>query len=194
MAASAAVLAALKRDNSELAEHSEAFLEATAELCAEHASTPKHARSLAYNLGRNVRLRRQLLSGEITVAELCAMDPNELAPDQIKSARAEQSKRAEFRRHLGMSAAFSLTRSVRCPECGGREARFEHNGADARDWHGRKNEVWGSKHDEDEGPACYIICTACEHAWHGEAPEPVIEEEVAPPRRGILGWKGSLRE
>jgi transposase len=44
--------------------------------------------------------------------------------------------------------------------------------------HGRKNEVWGTKHEDDDGADCYIVCSACGHSWHGTAPE-VHEDDTA---------------
>ena len=196
--AAAPLLAALKRDNTSLREHSEAYLVALAEMLAEHlGADARRARSLAYNLPRNERLRQALLSGAKTPREVCQMELAELAPDAIKSVRAAQQDRNDARlRGAGSGLLYSRTKAVRCPECGGRDAKFTSTGNDAREWHGRKNEVWGSKHDEDEGPACEIFCNLCEASWHGEAPEVWLEEEEEPQvaRRGILGWKGSLRD
>ena len=191
-----ALLNSLQRDLPNAEEYSENYLAAAAELLAEYSeSTPKKARSLAYNLPRNSQLRHDFLSGALPPSELCAMDAADLANDEVKSARAAIAERAEAKRKSVGSEATSLTRSVRCPECGCKEARFSHSGADARDWHGRKNEVWGSKHDEDEGPQVTITCTACEHSWQGDVPEIALDDEPpAVQRRGILGWKGSLRE
>jgi len=143
MSAASLLLTALKRDNAELNEHSEAYLIALAEMLAERLEdAPKKARSLAYNLPRNQRLRRDLLSGALTPAQVCAMEAAELASDELKSARVAMAERSKARLLSRNSALSSRTRSVRCPECGGREATFTHTGADARDWHGRKNEVW----------------------------------------------------
>ena len=123
------------------------------------------------------------------------MDFGELAPEAVKRQRADAAERADaaLRNASTGGALFSLSRSVRCPECGGREARFTHVGMDMKAWHGRKNEVWGSRHDEDDEPDCLIICTACEHEWRGDPPLEYVEPEYVE-RKGILGWKGSLRE
>ena len=60
--AAALLLAALKRDNEDLEEHPEYYLEAAAEMLAEELEAdPKRARSLAYLLPRNQRIRRMLL-------------------------------------------------------------------------------------------------------------------------------------
>ena len=189
----AAMCEALKRDNADLSEYSEEYLAALAEMLAERLDA-KRARSLAYNLPRNPEIRRALLSGAITVAEMCAMDPAELASDAVKRARADAAERAEARLRSGGAALSSVTHAVCCPECKAREALFTHVGNDAREWHGRKNEVWGSKHDDDEGPACQFECLVCQHRWTGDVPLEVEEEPPAVARRGILGWKGSLRD
>ena len=196
------LLAALKRDNDDLAEHSEEYLRAVAELLVEQLEhAPKRARSVAYNLPRNPRLRRALLSGALTPRGLCAMDTAEMASDELKLKRAAAAERAEAARRHAAEAMHSWTRSVRCPECGGREAKYTSTGNDAREWHGRKNEVWGSKfHDDDDSPACLFECAACSHSWQGAAPLDDAEDESRPPpepvvtRRGILGYKGSMRE
>ena len=46
------------------------------------------------------------------------MDAADLANDEVKSARAAIAERAEAKRKSVGSEATSLTRSVRCPECG----------------------------------------------------------------------------
>eukprot|EP00322_Chrysochromulina_rotalis_P012877 CAMPEP_0115869616 /NCGR_PEP_ID=MMETSP0287-20121206/21901_1 /TAXON_ID=412157 /ORGANISM="Chrysochromulina rotalis, Strain UIO044" /LENGTH=72 /DNA_ID=CAMNT_0003324309 /DNA_START=82 /DNA_END=300 /DNA_ORIENTATION=- len=46
-----------------------------------------------------------------------------------------------------------------------------------KDWHGRKNEIWGTKHDDDDGLDCEIVCVQCDHTWHGAAPEACDEDE-----------------
>lgn len=180
-AAASLLLAALKRDNDHLDEHAEVFLVATAELLAEGVQgQPRRARSIAYNLPRNEPLRRALLSGALTPRELCDMGTTDLAPDALKRA-AEASARSAARlraARVDEDELFSSTRSVRCPECQSNRARFKHLGTDLKDWHGRKNEVWGTKHEDDDGADCLIECLACGHSWHGTAPE-VHEEDTA---------------
>ena len=181
--AASVLLAALKRDNAELDEHPEAYVEALAKLLAK-SLTPgptlaKRVRSLAYNLSRNQPLRRELLSGGVLAADVCAMDATEWAPAAVKRAREAAVERSESRVQQAMTGGelYSLTRSVRCSECGSNRARFKHTGTDMKDWHGRKNEVWGTKHDDDDGNDCLIECLACEHSWRGAAPEVHLEAE-----------------
>jgi hypothetical protein len=137
-AASRLMLDALKRDNADLAEYSEAFLVATADMLAERLpGQPKRARSIAYNLPRNETLRRALLSGTLAPRELCEMEPHELASEAVKRARTEVAARAEARlraARVDEDELFSSTRSVRCSECGGARARFKHLGTDLKDW------------------------------------------------------------
>ena len=130
-------------------------------------------------------------SGEIKPYELCAMDFGEFASDAVKRQRADHAERQEaaLRNASTGTALFSYTRSTRCPECGGREARFTHVGTDMKAWHGRKNEVWGSRHDEDEEPDCLIVCYACGHEWRGDAPTEYVEPEPEVERKGILGGR-----
>ena len=114
-----ALLNSLQRGLPNAEEYSENYLAAAAELLAEYSeSTPKKARSLAYNLPRNSQLRHDFLSGALPPSELCAMDAADLANDEVKSARAAIAERAEAKRKSVGSEATSLTRSVRCPECG----------------------------------------------------------------------------
>ena len=98
----------------------------------------------------------------------------------MKRAREAAAERAEERLRVARTGGelFSLTRSVRCEECGAKRARFKHLGTDMKDWHGRKNEVWGTQnHDDRDDADCFIECTACGHSWHGAAPEECEEEE-----------------
>ena len=180
--ASSLLLSALKRDNPDIDEHTEAYLLCTADMIADHLpDQPKRARSIAYNLPRNPELRRALLAGELTPLELCELDANDLASETVKRARSAAVARAEAQMRAARTDEndlFSSTRSVRCPECGGGRARFKHLGTDMKDWHGRKNEVWGTKHNDDEGFDCLIVCSKCDHEWHGNAPE-VHEEDTA---------------
>ena len=180
-AASSLLLAALKRDNPDLAEYTEEYLIATADVLADRLpGQPKRARSIAYNLPRNHSLRRALLSGELTPLEVCELDLNELASESVKRSRENVAARGQARLRAARAdenSLFSSTRSVRCPECASSRARFKHLGTDMKDWHGRKNEVWGSKHDDDDGEDCLIICSKCSHEWHGTAPE-VHEEDT----------------
>ncbi len=70
--AAALLLAALKRDNDELEEHPEYYLEAAAAMLAELLEAePRRARSLAYNLPRNPMIRRQLLRCATPPPPLC---------------------------------------------------------------------------------------------------------------------------
>ena len=58
--------------------------------------------------------------------------------------------------------------------------------------------MWGTKHDDDDGLDCLIMCMECEHSWHGTAPEVWDGEhdDTEQPRRKdagtaaarILGW------
>jgi hypothetical protein len=182
-AAISLLLSALKNGNSDIAEYPEEFLVAVAEMLTENLvaapNSTKRVRSLAYNLQHNHLLRRELLSEVVTPAQLCAMDASQWAPATIKRAREAAAERtqAELRRAATGGELWSQTRSVRCPECGGNRARFTYLGTDQKDWHGRKNEVWGTKHDDgDDGLDCQIVCSACHHSWHSAAPE-VYEEE-----------------
>ena len=197
-AASSLLLAALKRDNSDLREHPEIYVAEVATMLAEAiAQNPKRARSMAFNLPRNPTLRRQLLAGAITPQALSEMDLSELAPEPIKRKLAEVAERsdAQMKSRSAANHVGILTKSVRCEECGGRVARYVHQqGTDQRDWHGRKNEVWGTKHDDDESAgAITITCVACNFTWQsGEAPqeceedeeEDMREREPPPPPRG----------
>jgi DNA-directed RNA polymerase subunit M/transcription elongation factor TFIIS len=198
------LLAALKKDNPDLSEYPEVFLVATSELLAEALEgAPKRVRQMAFNLPRNHGLRQQLLRGELTPRALCGMDVADMATDAIKSQRAAIADRAKA--SILNASTLSLgtfTRDVRCPECTHREARFLHeSNSDSREWHGRKNEIWGAKHCEDESAGlCTITCTACGHTWRsGETPLACDEPDPDPPpppaqRVCILGWKGSLRD
>ena len=179
--AASLLLSALKRDNGALDEHPEVFLETTAKMLAEGLGVaPKRVRSLTYNLPRNEDLRHALLSGALTPNALCSMDTSEWAPAGIKRAREAAAERSEAQLRIAATGGelFSRTHSVRCPECGGSRARFQHRGTDLKDWHGRKNEVWGTKHDgDDDGADCLIICMLCDHSWNGVAPEVASDDE-----------------
>jgi len=196
---SSLLLAALKRDNPDLAEYPEDFMAEMATVlaeCLEH--NPRTIRSMAFNLPRNPQLRSSLLAGTLEPKALCSMDLAELAVDSVKRQRAAAADRvdATIRSRAAANHLCTFTRSVRCPECGAREARFVHEGVDQRDWHGRKNEVWGTKHDDDESAGmCTITCVACNSTWQsGEAPTECDEPEPiqAPAHRpNILGWKNN---
>ena len=95
------------------------------------------------------------------------------AESVAEQQRKAVSRRAEalLRRALEGSELYSTTSSVICPECGGRRAKFKHLGTDMKDWHGRKNEVWGTQNHDDEGHDCEIVCSSCENTWRGTAPE-----------------------
>lgn len=186
------LLSALKRGDD--AEYPEEYVAAAAGMLAEEvAAHPKRARSLAFNLARNKRMRRALLSGAVTPRALCAADLSEWASNAVKRSRAAAAQRSDARLRVGAAgrAEYSLTRSVRCPECGGREARFTHMGTDMRDWHGRKNEVWGTKHDDadDDERACEIECTKCGHSWNGPTPEVAVEEAPSAGSCGRGAWQ-----
>eukprot|EP00966_Prymnesium_polylepis_P050272 1163750-Prymnesium_polylepis.1 len=182
-AASSLLLSALKHNNRDLEEYPEQFLVAASEMLTEELlaapNSTKRVRSLAYNLQNNNDLRRELLSEAVSPAALCAMDASEWAPATVKRAREAAAERTQAQLRIAATGGelWSLTRSVRCPECGSHRARFTYLGTDQKDWHGRKNEVWGTKHDDgDDGLDCQIVCTSCHHSWHGAAPE-VHEEE-----------------
>ena len=183
---SSVLLAALQKDNRDLDEHPVEFLQAAAQMLAEEVErlapiggAAKRIRSLAFNLANNHRLRRDLLSGKITCQALCAMDPSQWASESVKRARESAVARSEVKLRMARTGGeeFSLARVI-CPECDGRRARFKHLGTDMKDWHGRKNEVWGTKHDDDEGLDCEITCTTCDHSWRGAAPEVLVEEDA----------------
>ena len=144
------LLNALKRDNADLDEHPEEYLAALAQMLAAGieahtapTATAKRVRSLAYNISRNIPMRRALLSGSLNPGDACTMSAAEWAPPAVKRAREAHAERSEQRVRTAMTGGelFSLTRSVRCSECGGNRARFKHLGTDMKDWHGRKNEV-----------------------------------------------------
>ena len=192
-----ALLAALKKDNPDLAEHPEVFLVAASRMLAEELEaapdTKRRARSLAYNLVANQSLRRSLLSGALTPKDLCAMDATEWAAAAVKRARESAADRSQKQLRMALTGGelYSWTRSVHCERCGGSVARFKHLGTDMKDWHGRKNEVWGSKHEDDEGQDCLIECASCEHSWRSTAPELSIDDdleqdELEQPRRKDL--------
>ena len=110
------------------------------------------------------------------------MNPNDLASDAVKRARDVAAARAEARlrsARVDEDELYSSTRSVRCPECGGARARFKHLGTDLKDWHGRKNEVWGTRREDDDGADCEIVCSACGHTWHATGAPEVHEEDTA---------------
>jgi hypothetical protein len=177
------LLAALKKDNADLCEYHEEYLRAVARsLYEELHAAPGRIRSLTYNLPRSPVYRKKLLSGALTPRDFCALDWAELASAAVKRQRQTAADKAaqELRRASTGGAIFSLTKSVRCPECGHKRARFTHLGTDLKDWHGRKNEVWGTQNHDDDGLDCELVCTACETSWRGAAPEvyePTEEEE-----------------
>jgi|EP00900_Chrysochromulina_parva_P003623 hypothetical protein len=177
-AATALLLSALKKDNPDCAEYPDIFLEATAAMLAEvleaAPNMAKRVRSLAYNLTRNQSLRRELLSGAMLPAALCAMDTLDWASTQVKREReAEAAERSKAVLRLATTGGrmWSYTRSVCCPECGGARARFRHIGTDMKEWHGSKNEVWGNKHSDNDRGDCEIVCESCDHTWHSSAPD-----------------------
>ena len=181
----ALLLAALKRDNPDLDEYHEGYLQALAKtLSQELQAVPARVRSLAYNLPRSPAHRKQLLNGTLSPMQFCALDWAELASDAVKQERKSIAERArqELKRASTGGEIYSLTRSMRCPECGHRRAKFTHLGTDLKDWHGRKNEVWGTQNHDDDGLDVELICSACEHSWRGAAPEvyePPEEEKEA---------------
>lgn len=189
------LLAALKRDNANLDEHPEEYFIALSEMLAIEleaqapSNTAKLVRSLAYNLQQNDPMRQELLSGVVTAKEVCSKSSAEWAPAQLKRAREAAAERVQERLRVAKTGGelYSLTKSVRCEECGSRWARFKHLGTDMKDWHGRKNEVWGTKHDDDDGQRdCFIECVSCNHSWHGTAPEvhyPEDGDDLEEPRR-----------
>lgn len=182
-AASSLLLAAVRRDRADVAEHPSEYLEALTLMLAEELQTAPNAarrtRSLAYNLTQNHQLRRSLLTGAVTPKAVCAMDVLEWASAGVKRDREEAAERREQKVRVALTGGelFSRTHSVVCPECGCRMARFKHLGTDMRDWHGRKNEVWGTKHDDDDGLDCLIICMSCDFQWHAAAPEQHISDD-----------------
>lgn len=175
--ARALLLSALKSNNPDIEEYPEDYCVAVAAMLAEELEgapqVAKRVRSLAYNLTQNHELRRDLLSEAVSPSELCAMGTSEWASASVKRAREAALERSEARMRFAATGGelFSRTSSVRCPECGGSRARFKHLGTDLKDWHGRKNEVWGTKQEEDDGLDCLIVCSSCGHEWHGTAPE-----------------------
>lgn len=183
--AHALLLAALRKDNADLAEHPEVYVDTVVRMLVETLergqATAKRVRSLSFNLARNQTLRARLLSGAILPSALCALDAADWASAGVKREREAAAERSQARMRIAATGGelYSQTRSVRCPECGGNRARFKHIGTDMKDWHGRKNEIWGTKHDDDDdGNDCEIICSACDHSWHGAAPEEFVEEET----------------
>eukprot|EP00326_Haptolina_ericina_P037227 CAMPEP_0181235056 /NCGR_PEP_ID=MMETSP1096-20121128/37348_1 /TAXON_ID=156174 ORGANISM="Chrysochromulina ericina, Strain CCMP281" /NCGR_SAMPLE_ID=MMETSP1096 /ASSEMBLY_ACC=CAM_ASM_000453 /LENGTH=135 /DNA_ID=CAMNT_0023329963 /DNA_START=15 /DNA_END=422 /DNA_ORIENTATION=+ len=107
------------------------------------------------------------------------MDAAEWAPAAVKRARESAAQRSESKIRMAMKGGelYTMTRSVRCERCDGNRARFKHQGTDMKDWHGRKNEVWGTKHDDDDGDDCLIECLTCGNSWKGTAPEACEDEE-----------------
>ena len=178
------LLQSLKANNPDIEEYCDAFLQAVATVLAEELeaapNTAKRVRSLAYNLTRNEALRNELLSGAVTPKSMCAMDTSNWASAAVKRAREAAEERAQAQLRLASTGGeiYSITRKVRCPECGGKRAKFTHLGTDLKDWHGRKNEVWGTQNHDDDGEDCELVCTACDHTWRGAAPEEDDEEDA----------------
>ena len=93
---SSLLLAALKRDNPDLAEYPEDFMAEMATVlaeCLEH--NPRTIRSMAFNLPRNPQLRSSLLAGTLEPKALCSMDLAELAVDSVKRQRAAAADRVD---------------------------------------------------------------------------------------------------
>lgn len=51
----------------------------------------RHARTLRNNIGKNADLRNQVLGGEITMEQLCAMSTDDLAPEGLKEYRRTEA-------------------------------------------------------------------------------------------------------
>ena len=167
--AAALLLAALEHSNPDLPEYPDVYLRCLAASLAtalarreSRSGFAARVRSLCFNLkSHNHELRRRLCARELSPDELCAMDKASMANAALKAERkATAEKQMRQRTHTNMEGA-SLTRSMRCPNCGVREALFRHVGA-TRDGIG-KSETWGSK--DNPGLSTMLQCCSCNHEW-----------------------------
>ena len=129
------------------------------------AASPEYraaSRVLAANLKRNAPLRARVLSGDLPPASLCAMTPDELATEDLRSTRAAMEERATRKRTWAHMDAATETSKYTCRECGGSECAYI-NVSGHRDI--GKNETWGSKDSQADDGRVLVTCRTCDAEW-----------------------------
>ena len=129
------------------------------------AASPEYraaSRVLAANLKRNAPLRARVLSGDLPPASLCAMTPDELATEDLRSTRAAMEERATRKRTWAHMDAATATSKYTCRECGGSECAYI-NVSGHRDI--GKNETWGSKDSQADDGRVLVTCRTCDAEW-----------------------------
>jgi hypothetical protein len=183
--AAALLLAALEHNNPDLAEYPDAYLRwlaasLSAAIAAREAQQPSFAsrvRSLCFNMKSNHELRRQLCARQLSPEECAAMRTTAWATEALQVERkATAQKRVRECTKTSMEGA-TLTRSVRCRTCGGREALFAHVGTHKSC---AKADTWGSKDAEDRHHSAMLRCVSCGTEWAADSDmllEAVVEDE-----------------
>jgi len=104
-------------------------------------------RSLSFNLGKNASLRREVLSGSLTVERLCRMTPQEMASEE------EQKKRKEIEQwHLEaakLTAPEASTDQFLCGKCKNRKCTYYQM----------------QTRSADEPMTTFVSCTVCGNRW-----------------------------
>jgi len=119
-------------------------------------------RSLAFNLSKHGNLILQLLLEELTPAELCAMDKDELATDEMLSDRKRLREQALYDATASsMDRGWIETVDYQCGNCKSTDTKYWIFGDNNMS---RKAEVWGNA-DRDNDPIAKITCKACGHEW-----------------------------
>jgi len=110
----------------------------------------RRVRTIAYNLGASEELRRSVITGSMTCEALCRARREDIAPPEVREARAEASKRA-------MREACGIRPEDLCPDVGMIECRRCHSKRTVT------NEL--QTRSGDEGMTVFVNCMRCGKRW-----------------------------